>query len=580
MRRIRASPPAEAPSVVARPEDPARMRHWWTVLPDQLDLCHWRQVASAARSRGEPLPGVVLVESGEWLRRRPYHRQRVAIILLNLRAFAAELRGEGFDVDERRTAGTMVDALREAAALRGPMLAHEPAEREVRAELRPLVEGGALRFVPNPHWITTDVDFRAAASGRGWKMDSFYRAVRARTGILMKAGAPVGGKLSFDHDNRERWDGIPAAPDVPRFAETPLRREVEREVEERFARHPGRLDVQALPATHEDTERLWEWGTTRCLPHFGPYEDAMSERSRGLFHTRISPVLNLGRIRPQRLVDDVLASGAPLQSVEGFVRQVIGWREYVRHVHGATDGFRMLDGRPAEVRPAPGDGGYARWAGERWQPAGPAPAGVDGGAAPSHLGGERTPLPPAFWGTASGMRCLDAVVESVWDEAWSHHITRLMVLGNLATLLDVDARELGDWFWVAYMDAWDWVVEPNVLGMATYSAGGAMTTKPYVAGSAYLEKMGDFCGACAFSPGSTCPITRLYWAFLARNEPVLKGNPRMKLVMGSFRRRSEAERGRDAAAFVHVRDMLVNGKAISPDSVAAALAAADPRAAG
>jgi deoxyribodipyrimidine photolyase-related protein len=155
-----------------------------------------------------------------------------------------------------------------------------------------------------------------------------------------------------------------------------------------------------------------------------------------------------------------------------------------------------------------------------------------------------------------------------------------MVLGNLATLLDVDARELGDWFWVAYMDAWDWVVEPNVLGMATYSAGGAMTTKPYVAGSAYLEKMGDFCGACAFSPGSTCPITRLYWAFLARNEPVLKGNPRMKLVMGSFRRRGEAERGRDAAAFVHVRDMLVNGKAISPDSVAAALAAADPRAAG
>jgi deoxyribodipyrimidine photolyase-related protein len=506
MSRIRASPPAEAPSVVARPEDPARMRHWWAVLPDQLDLCHWRQVASAARSRGEPLPGVVLVESGEWLRRRPYHRQRVAIILLNLRAFAAELRGEGFDVDERRTAGTMVDALREAAVLRGPMLAHEPAEREVRAELRPLVEGGALRFVPNPHWVTTDSDFRAAASGRGWKMDSFYRAVRARTGILMKAGAPVGGKLSFDHDNRERWDGIPAAPDVPRFAETPLRREVEREVEERFARHPGRLDVQALPATHEDTERLWEWGTTRCLPHFGPYEDAMSERSRGLFHTRISPVLNLGRIRPQRLVDDVLASGAPLQSVEGFVRQVIGWREYVRGIY--------------------------------WQFM---PEYLDRNA----LGADR-PLPNLYWSGVTEMNCLRDAIGQTLAHGYAHHIQRLMVTGLFALLFGVEPRRVHEWYLAVYVDAVEWVELPNTLGMSQFADGGVMASKPYCASGAYIDRMSNACKGCRFRPTQAtgpdaCPFTTLYWDFLARHRKLLATNQRMTMQLKNVDRKPAAD---------------------------------------
>jgi deoxyribodipyrimidine photolyase-related protein len=148
-----------------------------------------------------------------------------------------------------------------------------------------------------------------------------------------------------------------------------------------------------------------------------------------------------------------------------------------------------------------------------------------------------------------------------------------MVLGNIATLLDVDARELTDWFWVAYMDAWDWVVEPNVLGMATYAAGGVMTTKPYIAGAAYVDSMGDSCAACAFSPKSTCPLTRMYWAFLARHEPSLRGNHRMGVVLGAVRKRADAERARDAATFVHVRDVLVRGGRVTPDSLAAACSA-------
>ena len=562
-------PPRPAVSPSARP--------WWAVLPDQLDTARWRAAAAAAAEQGAPAPGVVLVESDEWLGRRPYHRQRIALILLNLRAFADELRASGIEVRILRTRGSISSALREAAGELGVLHADEPAEREMRAELQPLVGAGLLRIVPNRHWITTEADFRAAAGTGGWRMDTFYRAVRARTGILMENGAPTGGKISFDTENRERWDGIPAAPEPPRFGRTPLRGDVEREVAERFARHPGRLEVEALPATSEDTERLWRWGVQHCLPWFGPYEDAMSERSRGVFHTRISPVLNLGRIAPQRLVDDVVASGAPLQSVEGFVRQVIGWREFVRHVHAATDGFRNVRGHRPELRSDPGDAGWSRRHGTAWERSGPLPEGVDGGAAPAHLAGERTPLPPAYWGAESGMRCLDRVVADVWDESWSHHITRLMVLGNLATLLDIDARELTDWFWVAYMDAWDWVVEPNVLGMATFAAGPVMTTKPYISGAAYIDKMGDFCAGCAFSPGSSCPITRLYWSFLARHEPTLRSNPRMKLVLGSLRRRSDPERAVDRATFVHVRDVLVEGGKISPASVSAALAASGSR---
>ena len=285
----------------------------------------------------------------------------------------------------------------------------------------------------------------------------------------------------------------------------------------------------------------------------------MSLQSRGLFHSRMSPVMNLSRIHPMRMVREVQAMSLPIASKEGFIRQVAGWREFVRWVHLESDGFR--DAWP--VAAAPGDAGFARWKGEAWKVAAACPQGVDGGAKPRTLGGD-TPLPPALWGAPSGMRCLDEVVAGVWDEAWSHHITRLMVLGNLATLLDVNARELADWFWVAYMDAWDWVVEPNVLAMATYAAGGVMTTKPYVAGSAYIDRMGDFCGGCDFDPASDCPITPLYWAFLARHEKSLSANPRLKLVMGSLRKRPDARRRADAATFVHVRDVLVKGERLRP----------------
>ena len=178
------------------------------------------------------------------------------------------------------------------------------------------------------------------------------------------------------------------------------------------------------------------------------------------------------------------------------------------------------------------------------------------------------PVPPAFWGETSGLACLDTVVRAVWDEAYGHHITRLMVLSNLATLLNLDPRELTDWFWVAYADAYDWVVEPNVLGMGTFAVGELFTTKPYVSGAAYIHKMSDYCGDCRFDPKKTCPITSLYWAFLGRNHVALEGNVRIAMPLRSQQKRKPAQQTRDARLYDVVSELLAAGEELTPDRLA------------
>ena len=410
-------------------------------------------------------------------------------------------------------------------------------------------------------------------------MDAFYRQVRRELQVLMdgqrSTAKPLGGRWSFDTENRKPWRGSPPAPEPPRFEPDAVTREVGTLIEARFARHPGMLDLESLPATRDDAHRMARWAMDRCLVHFGPYEDAMSATASGLFHTRLSPLVNLHRVLPRDLLRAALRSDAPLPSLEGYVRQNLGWREYVHHVHVLTDGFRSLPEGwpPPPVAAVPGDGGYAGWAGAAWARGGDA-GDVDGGACPSFLGGT-TPLPPAWWGKPSGLACLDHVVADVWREAWSHHITRLMVLSNLATLLDVDARQLTDWFWVAYQDAYDWVVEPNVLGMGAHAMGDLFMTKPYIAGAAYIDRMSDYCGRCRFDPKRDCPITPLYWAFLDRQRERLGGNPRMGGPLQSAARRDETKRAADRRVFRLVVETLGRGEELSPQQVRAAAADED-----
>ena len=520
-------------------------RRWFFVPYDQLTD------AVGPLSRADPREvGIVLVECPEKASRRPYHKQKLALVLTSLRHFALEQAERGVAVRH------VVDRSYAAALGRmselGPLGVMRPAERELRAELAPMVESGSLELLTNEGWLTTSNDFQAAVRGKAWRMDAFYRHVRRRLGILMAGGKPTGGKLSFDADNRRSWRGQPPAPAVPTFPVDEITGEVCDLVASTRADHPGTLTPELLPATRADVERVWAWAKSSCLPHFGPFEDAMSSRSTNLFHTRIAPLLNLQRLSVHRVVDDVLAMDLPLPSQEGFIRQVLGWREFVRHVHEATDGFRVAGG---EARaPERGAGPVLPRAQE---------AACDGGSLISFLGASR-PLPPAYWGAASGLRCLDQVVTSVWREGTSHHITRLMVLSNIATLLDVSPRELTDWFWAAYVDAYDWVVEPNVLGMGTFAAGDLMTTKPYVAGSAYIDRMSDYCRDCRFDPKTTCPLTPLYWAFLGRHRATLANVDRMKLPMASERKRTAAQRAGDAATFDRVSAALSRGEEFEP----------------
>lgn len=523
--------------------------------------------------------GIVLVESPWKAARRPYHKQKLALLLSNLRHFALEQARRGVAVAHLVHDGPYRDALRPFAERFGPLRMMEPAERELRADLAPLVQAGLLEVLPHEGWLTTPRQFERSQGGRvPWRMDDFYRHVRRETGVLMDGGRPRGGRWSFDTLNRKRWRGTPPAPEPPRFEPDAVTQEVGALVERHFARHPGTLDLHALPATQADAKRLADWAVETCLDAFGPFEDAMSRASSGLFHSRLSPLLNLHRLLPRDLLARVLDAPVRLESQEGFVRQLLGWREYMHHVHARTDGFRVLPPGhgPVPIAALPGDGGYARWRGTPWRRSADG-AEADGGACPSALGAA-TPLPPALWGVPSGLACLDHVVEGVWREAWSHHITRLMIVSNIATLLDVSPRELTDWFWVAYQDAYDWVVEPNVLGMGSFGLGDLFMTKPYVSGAAYIDRMSDYCGGCAFDPKRDCPITPLYWAFLERQRPVLDGNPRLEMPLKAAAARPAAQRAADRRVFERVRAALLAGERLTPGSLAAPLTRTEPAA--
>jgi deoxyribodipyrimidine photolyase-related protein len=513
-----------------RPDPGARgERRWVYVGYDQLSA----DIGPLSSEDPREL-GIVLLENPEKAARRPYHQQKLFAVLANGRQFALEQAARGVAVRHQVVApgSTYAGTLIDLASQLGPLRVLEPAEREHRHDLAPAIAKGALRVVPHDGWISERSQFeRSQGQAPPYRMDAFYRSMRQATGLLMDGDAPLGGRYSFDSENRLPYRGSPPAPAQLRFATDAVDDEVAELITRHFGTHPGTLDPGAMPTTQADAEAMWRWAKQHALPHFGPYEDAMSSSARRLFHTSVSVLVNLSRLLPRRLVTEVAeAAKLPLPTREGFVRQILGWREFMHHVHVATDGLRDL---------------------AEWRARLPAPP-------------PEVPLLPAYWGKPSGLRCLDDVVAAVWEEGYSHHITRLMVLSNLAMLVEASPRELTDWFWIAYVDAYDWVVEPNVLAMGTFSLGDVLTTKPYVAGAAYIHKMSDFCGSCAFDPKKTCPVTPLYWAYLARHQEQLAANHRMKLPLAAAAKRSPSLRRADAAVFAKVQTLLGEGKRLAP----------------
>lgn len=501
--------------------------------------------------------GIVIVESTAKALRRPYHKKKLVVLISNMRHFALEQQAKGVSVLYHFSPASHGQALLELQRQHHlpPLICMTPAERELRLDLATAQQSGlALDLVQDSTWASTSRDFLDTYGpfkpGKSYVMDRFYRRMRQQTGILMENAKPVGGQFSFDAENRNPYRGEVPVPTPPRFPPDAITKEVIALVESTYAHHFGVLKNFDLPCTQSDCDSFWRFFLDHLLPSFGRFEDAMRDDHLQLFHSKTSVLLNLGRLLAMDLIRDVADRAAthraPLASCEGFIRQLLGWREFMRHVHEQTDGYRLLaDHVPQEQnsRPREHSPDQTRVAAKAYKTT--ARSDPYAGATPSALHAS-LPLPAVYWGVKSGLHCMDTVVAQVIEDGWSHHITRLMVLSNLATLCGFSPRELTDWFWFAYVDAYDWVVETNVLGMATYADGGVTATKPYVSGAAYINRMSNFCGHCQYDPKKSigpgsCPFTALYWTFLERNESTLATNFRMRMPYNSLRKKSQQE---------------------------------------
>lgn len=501
--------------------------------------------------------GIVMMEALAKAHRRPYHKKKLILILASQRQFALEQAARGVKVVYMFTPGIFADGLLEAQRrYKLPRLTMmEPAEREMRLDMEDAVRRGVnLQQVPDVTWLSSVEDFEHVygklAPGPISKhhlMDRFYRYMREKTNTLMRGGKPEGGQFSFDSENRKPYRGVPPVPKRAAYPPDAITQEAIEVVEREFPRHFGSVQGWDLPMRKVDIEAEWRWSLEHLLPMFGPFEDAMFLGEPDMFHSRMSAFINISRLLPARIVNDVVEAASkgliPLASAEGFLRQLLGWREYMRHMHRITDGYRNVAAPvelPRQAKPKP----RAKLTELKLAP--PQAPGEDSGARPSALGAN-LPLPAAYWGVPSGLNCLDTVVKQVTEEGWSHHINRLMVLSNFATLCGYSPRELTDWFWISYVDAYDWVVEPNVLGMATFGDGGITATKPYVSGAEYINKMSNYCGGCQYNPKQAtgegaCPFTALYWSFLEKHEALLGRNPRLSMPYSTLRKKSAAER--------------------------------------
>ena len=507
----------------------SRIAAW--ILADQLIEDH------PALRRAERLAGgdrgavrVVLVESRAAARRLPFHRIRQTLILAAGRHHAAELAGRGYEV-EVVAVGSSRDGLIEHARRHRPdrlvtMLAAEHAPRRWQQGSMAADLGLAVEVVPNTQFLVGRFDpIPDPEPGRRYVMEDFYHAMRRRFRLLLGPGdEPAAGRWNFDLDNRRRLPRRAAIPRPIRFEPDAITRGAIDEVEASGWGVGSALGFD-LAATRADAEAAAEDFFRHRLPDFGPFEDALSRDDGVLFHSTLSAQLNLGLLDPlhlaRRAEAEYHAGRAPIKSVEGFVRQVVGWREFIYwQYHRQMPGLRRANA---------------------W--------------------GATRPMPRMFWDGRTDLACIRAVVGRLHESAYAHHIERLMVVCNFALLAGIDPAVVADWFLAFYADSHDWVVLPNVIGMGLNADGGLTATKPYLASGAYIDRMGDFCGTCPRDPAArtgpaACPFTTLYWDFLIRHEAELARNPRLGLALVGLTRIKPAGRAAIAADAAAFRDGL------------------------
>ena len=459
-----------------------------------------------------------------------HHKKKVAFLFSAMRHFAEELRGLGWTVDyvkldDPENSGSLSGEVFRAAALHGATSVRvtEPGEWRVLEELQVLDAAFNLAILPDDRFIASHAEFEAWAEGRkAVRMEFFYRDMRRKTGLLMDGNEPAGGQWNFDHDNRKSAARDLLMPQPLRFEPDQITQAVLELVEVRFADNFGTLMPFWFATRREDAEAAFAHFLKIALPQFGDYQDAMLSGESFLYHAVVSPYLNCGLLDPLEMCRaaeaEYRAGRAPLNAVEGFIRQIIGWREYVR-------GIYWREG-PDYVRR-------------------------------NALGATR-PLPWFYWSAETDMACIRACVEQTRDEAYAHHIQRLMVTGNFALLAGIDPHALHEWYLAVYADAYEWVEAPNTVGMSQFADGGLLASKPYVASGAYIDRMSDYCGGCRYKAKlkageDACPFNYLYWDFIARHRERLATNPRMGQMVRNYDRFSDdrkVEIAADSAGFL------------------------------
>ncbi len=508
----------------------AGLRHLVLVLGDQLDL-----EAAAFDGFDPALDAVWMAEVQEESCHVPSAQARIALFLAAMRHFAYELQKSGRTVhymclDQAGNAGRLAAQLQADVARLRPerLLMTAPGDWRVLQALKSAAQacGLPLEIREDRHFFCSVREFAAHARGRkSLRLEYFYREQRKKHRILMdpqREDAPLGGQWNFDADNRESFGaaGPGFMPERPRFEPDALTCEVLALVRERFAQHPGSLDSFAWPLTRSQALQALQAFVTDRLPLFGRYQDAMWPGDPWLYHAQLSAALNLKLLNPREVVAAAVAAyergHAPLSSVEGFVRQILGWREYVRGVYWTQmPGYVERNALQAEQE-----------------------------------------LPAWYWDGQTEMACLRDAIGQTLQYGYANHIQRLMVTGSYALMLGVRPQQVHAWYLAMYVDAVEWVELPNSLGMSQFADGGLMGSKPYVATGKYIDRMSPFCAGCRFDPAQregprACPFTTLYWDFLMRHERRLSENPRMALQVKNLARLNEAQRraiGERAAA--------------------------------
>jgi deoxyribodipyrimidine photolyase-related protein len=479
------------------------------VLGNQL----WaEQAALASCQQQHQQTPVLLIESTQFARERPYHQQKLVLVWSAMRHFAEELKAAHWPVTYTMTTDTET-ALQEwiQAKHLEQVMVMDPVDRPFLRWLQSLTLPCDLVIVENNHFLWSEADFHDwAVSRKSLLMESFYREGRQRFEVLMVGKTPEGGQWNYDKDNRKPPKGNLDPPSPHWFEPDDITQAVIDRVRELDCPTFGEATPFHWGVTRQQALEVLDNFVDQRLATFGPYQDAMVTGEETMWHALLSPYLNLGLLQPLEVIERVEAvyheHNLPLNSVEGFIRQVLGWREYMRGLYTFVD----------EDYP------QGNW--------------FD----------HHQPLPPFFWTGEVTMNCLHQVIDQIRRTGYGHHIQRLMILSNFALIAGLNPQQVENWFHAVFIDAYDWVMQTNVIGMGLFADGGVLASKPYAASANYVNRMSDYCKGCAYNPKDrtgekACPFNFFYWDFLHRHRDQLKTQGRMNFILKNLDKMSTDE---------------------------------------